>query len=469
MNKSLKRIVNVIFVILISITFIKCQQEDNLAQSKTTDILLAQKWFENYETNSDNYTLFQNLDYKWSDAKIKNSGDGTETIIIPINASQKDVNQEQKLYIYKLGKNNYKALLFEIYQDQKNTATDNSFESGNFNGYISAWDLKQGFVKAARFANDKVVENGFINVSAKINKITNKAPNLAPCPAGTYCGDGDSGGDDNGVQLKEVVINNNYQSPTIYYLVYYSGSGSGGITDTGTGAYTNHSAGNGIAAPTSVEIIDQLIGKAKCLNALLNKNGNSFVQKLLSNFVGSSDFDIKIVSVDKIISDKTGLEINGTTAPPKNKVIEIKISTSKMNSNSALDAVRTILHEYIHADIYRKLNITPTTEELKKEKLDFKSTYNFYGNQHGIMGSLYINSMKEALKEFHKNVLTEDYNKYVNYYGEEPSDAFYEALAWGGLKDNDVKAWTDLPSDKKTSIENLAKRANLLTKTTPCQ
>jgi hypothetical protein len=42
----------------------------------------------------------------------------------------------------------------------------------------------------------------------------------------------------------------------------------------------------------------------------------------------------------------------------------------------------------------------------------------------GTMAVLYINSMKEALKAFHKNVLTEDYNKYTNHFEAAPSDAF---------------------------------------------
>lgn len=56
----------------------------------------------------------------------------------------------------------------------------------------------------------------------------------------------------------------------------------------------------------------------------------------------------------------------------------------------------------------------------------------------------------------------------LNYYGEAPSDDFYEALAWGGLKDSNVKAWTDLSTTQQAAIQNLASRANLLTKTVPC-
>ncbi|WP_148084087.1 hypothetical protein, partial [Aureibaculum marinum] len=52
--------------------------------------------------------------------------------------------------------------------------------------------------------------------------------------------------------------------------------------------------------------------------------------------------------------------------------------------------------------------------------------------QHETMAALYIHSMKDALKDFHKNVLTTDYLKFVEYYGEAPADKFYEALAWQG-------------------------------------
>ena len=122
------------------------------------------------------------------------------------------------------------------------------------------------------------------------------------------------------------------------------------------------------------------------------------------------------------------------------------------------------MHEYIHADIFRKLNKLNATSG----SLDFKKTYDLYGDQHGTMAQLYLNSMKEVLKGFHKNVLTDDYDKYTKYYGSEPSDAFYEALAWGGLRDNNVKAWVDLPAEKKTTIIDLAGRAILLSKTVPC-
>ncbi len=72
--------------------------------------------------------------------------------------------------------------------------------------------------------------------------------------------------------------------------------------------------------------------------------------------------------------------------------------------------------------------------------------------------------MRDTSKHFHKNVLTEDYNKYIAYYEEFPSDDFYEALAWRGLKEHNVKTWTDLSTERKEEINNLSIRVDVLTK-----
>ncbi|MGV8813687.1 MAG: hypothetical protein ACOH2D_06210 [Gelidibacter sp.] len=191
------------------------------------------------------------------------------------------------------------------------------------------------------------------------------------------------------------------------------------------------------------EIINELTGKERCINKLLSEGGANFVKNLLKNFEGQSEFDIKIQSQDKIVSQKTGNEINGETWPPVNK---------------------TILHEYIHADIYRKLN----TKYSASGKLDFKKTYTAYEDQHEAIGALYVSSMRDALKHFHKNVLTEDYNKYISYYEEVPNDDFYEALAWRGLKEHNVKAWTDLSTERKEEINNLSLRVDFLTQAVNC-
>ncbi len=215
------------------------------------------------------------------------------------------------------------------------------------------------------------------------------------------------------------------------------------------------------------QIINELTGKAKCLNIHLNKNGNTFIKDIFKNFQGDSEFDINIKSVEKVYRENTNIEINGKTIEPIKGVIKIHISTNKLSNMPALAAVRTLIHEYIHADMYRKLNIlSPTSGDI-----DFRKTYEKFksGNfkatpQHESMAKLYVYSIRDALKSFHKNVLTEDYNKFINYFGVIPSDNFYESLAWQGLKDAKVKAYTDLPDTKKKSLSNEINKVGLLTK-----
>ncbi|KIA98941.1 hypothetical protein OA93_06880 [Flavobacterium sp. KMS] len=472
MKNKLQRITQALLCCFVLIV-LGCETEKLVIDEQTPQgksILVVKTWFDQYESNGINYELFQNLEYNWTEAKITKSEDGTETIIVPVIKLKEDKEEiwSQKLYLYKLGAGNFKALLFEIYPDKNVPSGSQTIEEGNFNGYMAAWDLKMGFVRASRFKNNQVVENGIVAVISVDKNTTGKAPAILPC-TDEGCQQG-PGGLGDPVQLRNVNIPpKNTSTPPVGTPGSYFGPRTPVTGGTSPGGFTSPGGGGGsggITAPTPVQIIDELTEKAKCLNALLNKNGNSFVQKLLSNFVGKSEFDIKIVSKDKVFSDETKTkELNGRTLPPINKTIIIEISIAKTNENSALDAARTILHEYIHADIFRKLNTTTGTNQ---EKLDFKTTYEAYGNQHNTIASMYLNSMRDALKEFHKNVLTDDYNKYINYYGEVPSDAFYEALAWGGLRDNNVKAWTDLSADKKAAIEKLASRVPLLSKLVPC-
>ena len=74
--------------------------------------------------------------------------------------------------------------------------------------------------------------------------------------------------------------------------------------------------------------------------------------------------------------------------------------------------------------------------------------------QHNTMAELYINSIRDALISFHKSVLVGGYNYLTNNGANPLPDSFYEALAWQGLKDANVKAYTDLPNFKKTELTN---------------
>lgn len=189
-------------VFLILATSIKCQKDDNdVGQTDAKIMQSAKVWFKNYEAKGENFALLKDLNYNWNDAEITNSKDGTQTIIVPIIEVKKDQTElwEQKLYIYKLSENNYEAMVFEIYPDADNS----SINSPSFNGYIVGWDLKKGFVKTAKFENNRLIENGVLTLALKNKQTTGKAPsNQVACPAGIEC-DVDGGGTtDTGITIK---------------------------------------------------------------------------------------------------------------------------------------------------------------------------------------------------------------------------------------------------------------------------
>lgn len=203
-------------------------------------------------------------------------------------------------------------------------------------------------------------------------------------------------------------------------------------------------------------ITDELTGKEGCINGLLDETGNFYVKNIFKKFEGESEFDIKIESKVRVYKEN-GDEVNGVTKPPINNVITIQINSFQMSSNKALQVARTILHEYIHADMFRKLNTKyPTSGDL-----DFRTTYESFksGNfkastQHETMADLYVGEMTNALKNFHKYALVSDYNYLTNNGANPLPDSFYEALAWQGLKQHDVKAYTDLSDSKKEELQN---------------
>ena len=230
--------------------------------------------------------------------------------------------------------------------------------------------------------------------------------------------------------------------------------GGGGPIITSVSAGSDNNSVTEEEEEEEVRIFNELTGKALCVYNKLRISGTDFVENILGQFEGESEFDILIKSEETVFSRSSNKFVNGITTYRKGeKQIKIFISSEKVNAKSVLSVARTLIHEYVHADMFRKLN---TQHELTQEELDFKTTYEKFEieKQHEAMAELYVNSIADALKEFHKTILTGDYN-YLSNDGQHPiSDTFYEALAWQGLKNHNVKAYVDLSDEKKSVLEN---------------
>ncbi|WP_347053582.1 hypothetical protein [Flavobacterium olei] len=410
--------------------------EDNSTASEVDEV---KNWYTGHKGELNSAILEYIDSIKWENALISDGIDG-KVIEVPftLQSQLKSSNEKANLFndhhrlVFIKGEESFQTYYVQIFTDDASKDdSDKSYSyygmKNNFNGKVFVQDLRSNKTNVIQFKNGNTIQ---LSSTSKWREETYDCTFLGYWGEGgsfhpiklLYC---DGGGFDDGEPYPQ-----------------YGGGGGG----TGSGGNTN--------LPKPVKITDNLTGKAKCINDLLNQNGNSFIEKLLSNFEGNAKFNIVIGSADKVFNSSNE-EINGsTTYTVGSNDIKILISTSKVEGISSLESARLILHEYIHADMLRKLL---TTDVNDIEAANFREVYSRYAGEqyHSAMANQYMSSMKSALKDFHKNVLREDFDKYVNFYGAEPNDELYEAMAWNGLKEVDVVAWNNLTPEKKASINTM--------------
>ncbi|HEY1195219.1 hypothetical protein [Flavobacterium sp.] len=89
MKQKIKKIIVLSVITLISTVFLRCQKDDDLVNPEVAKVSSAKEWFKKYESTTDNYTLFQNLNYDWVNAELKINKDGTQLIVVPIDEKKK--------------------------------------------------------------------------------------------------------------------------------------------------------------------------------------------------------------------------------------------------------------------------------------------------------------------------------------------------------------------------------------------
>jgi len=224
-------------------------------------------------------------------------------------------------------------------------------------------------------------------------------------------------------------------------------------------------------------------------NNLDQMSTSSIASDYFDNFAGESP-----VAHLKFTASSFGNNINARTYPPQNFVIEIEFNTDKTSRPNA-DIARTIMHEVIHAEIFRKLfslvgegslsNLT--TQDILDTKDSYPGLYDYWTRyvvnnpnpsdpQHELMAQHMLGTLTTFLMQFDSTLTS--------------SEA--EALAWTGLKkgvngdqDSEINpqtglvvdkvtgenestvAWTNLSQAKRLSINQI--KNNYMQNTTPCQ
>ncbi|MDQ2180302.1 hypothetical protein, partial [Marinifilum sp. D714] len=200
------------------------------------------------------------------------------------------------------------------------------------------------------------------------------------------------------------------------------------------------SSGSPSPAPpvnTSQEFLEN--EKLNCIWSKINNisvnHNNSLITSVFASFSGVSynPQDIKIEVASNLVGEN-GKVANGTTNKEEGGYL-IKINQDNLNNKAPIEIYRTIIHEMIHAHLWRKQYVSGD---------NFISRYYSYikynkgiaeTDHHKLMKDHYIPIMANALKEFDRlNGRSLDMSYYIN-------------LSWAGLH-------MSLPIKEKQKIQN---------------
>jgi small nuclear ribonucleoprotein (snRNP)-like protein len=214
-------------------------------------------------------------------------------------------------------------------------------------------------------------------------------------------------------------------------------------------------------------ILDLAFKSNPCLSDIYSKlGGSNTFQNYLSRFNG--DFSVADLKLSLGIDPKYS-NASAVTYEPVNSLIEIKFNPNFLNSPQ-LNIARTLIHELIHAEIYRELlsvagkpNISWSADFINSIKDDFPVLADYYTRyqynvpagqqptsvQHELMADHYRDIIIQAMKEFDPT----------------QSNETYTALSWIGLMGSGkIDDATGLPSLPTVAWKNIsqAQRVQLL-------
>jgi hypothetical protein len=249
-------------------------------------------------------------------------------------------------------------------------------------------------------------------------------------------------------------------SDPVCYTVYSdTGGGGGGGSNTPSPidyGYMPHAGAGGYNTPPpppppallDTTMTPKFYKNAKAMCALNTLMQNNYYKTTLNNFIGENkplDLTFKLVP----IIDKPGEITYGIAAPKpldwNAKNIDLTLNENVIGNLPSIVVALTLLHEGIHAEMFRKLLSLNGPSNLDMD--NFPSLFNMFAQyknagqgadyQHQFMANYYINIMSAALKQYDSSQYSLDY---------------YQALAWEGLHGTDV--WKNKSAADTVAINN---------------
>lgn len=205
-------------------------------------------------------------------------------------------------------------------------------------------------------------------------------------------------------------------------------------------------------------ILDPSFEFNPCLSSVYDQAGeaNAF-QNILENFDG--EFSVAHLK----LSASSNVSGNAVTRPPSNYIIDIEFNTNRLN-RPELSVARTLIHELIHAEMWRKLLSLANQGDLNYDGWSKTQQQNYVNsirdNFPGIYDyyRIYKNWQHEQMAAHYRDVIEEGLRQYDSSY----SNEIYEALAWVGLRgEGGVNGVTGLTENSTNAWENLDQERRL--------
>lgn len=213
--------------------------------------------------------------------------------------------------------------------------------------------------------------------------------------------------------------------------------------------------------------IDESFKNNLCLKSVYDQMGKaSKFKEYLKNF--EAEFSVAHLRFSSATSLPSNA--NAVTSAPQNYLISITFNESRLNRHK-LSIARTMIHEIIHAEIFRKLlsisqhpSIQLTTNQILQLRNDYPGLYDYYmrwkwnvpqgqtpsNPQHEAMAQHYRKIIKQALKEFDVSQPEQTYDA-LSWVGLMGSGTFNSNT---GLYSNSTKAWINIPQNQRLDIIN---------------
>lgn len=190
-------------------------------------------------------------------------------------------------------------------------------------------------------------------------------------------------------------------------------------------------------------------------NCLFNVYEDMGKAPTFNNYLKNFEGTMSVANLRFSSSTSLPSSINATTSAPENYMITITFNENNLDRPS-LSVARTMIHEMIHAEIFRKLlsvaqhpSIQLTHNQLIQLRNDYPGLYDYYMRWKWNVpkGQSPSNAQHQAMAQHYRDIISQAIMEYDN---NQHSQDIYDALTWVGLMN--TIAWNNLSLSEKNQI-----------------